>query len=403
MTKPASKKRSVDLLAERSFYLDEFRTKTLFFSCQLEEDAADLGLDDVARALGELLAADARALLLVGHSDARRGRASTAAARLRRLLGQRLLRQGTAQLFPKRAGKPSLAGLIGPIDRKDGEQQLIDLWAALRSSPLFVGLVPPNQLLATSEWIASRLRPQKWVVLEPDGGIASKRGNPISFIDDSVLTELLRTGAAEWSGTEGRRATLQAVQGALRAGVEAVNLCAPDQVGVELFTYEGSGTLFTLEDYCRVAPLGVDDFAEVEGLLRRGQQEGFLKSRDSDEIGEILLNGFGATVGHHHLAGVCGLLTAGYERSRAGEVAGLYTFTRFKGEGIGGRLLQHLFAEGSRRGLRYLFACTTNDNAAQFFQRNGFSAVARSAVPAAKWRGYDRARLKSVRVLRHDL
>src|SRR5258705_237470 len=110
----------------------------------------------------------------------------------------------------------------------------------------------------------------------------------------------------------------------------------------ELFTYEGSGTLFTRDDYCRVAPLGLDDFAQAERLLERGQREGLLKLRSPEEIAEVLGAGFGATICDRHLAGVAGLLTAPYAAERAGEIVGLYTITRFKGEGIGERLVTPL-------------------------------------------------------------
>ena len=88
-----------------------------------------------------------------------------------------------------------------------------------------------------------------------------------------------------------RRDTLQSIQDALRGGVHAVNLCALPGLSRELYTYEGSGTLFTLEDYCQVDRLGIDDFEEVERLLGRGQREGFLKLRGEDETARILLNG----------------------------------------------------------------------------------------------------------------
>jgi len=399
MEKPAPTAKATDEFAEKSFYLDEFRSRSLCFSIQLADLPSPGGLADLAALIRQLIANDTRVILLLGNN----GSGAAAVRNVRRTLREQLTTGPTAARLPQHSRRPSLAGLVRALDTEQSDQELSKLWTILRRAPLFAGIVPAQHLLETSQWITGRLRVFKWVVLEPRGGIVSSSGSPISFIDDSVLTELLRTGAAEWSGINGRRNTLRAVQKALRRGVKAVNLCAPAKIEAELFTYEGSGTLFTPEDYCRVEPLGIDDFEEVERLLERGHREGFLKGRDRGQISAILLNGFGATIGERHLAGICGLLTSGYENARAGEVAGLYTFTRFKGEGVGSRLLARLFSEATRLGLDYVFACTTDANAAAFFTRHGFGEVARSAVPAAKWRGYDPTRLRSVTVLKHDL
>ena len=132
---------------------------------------------------------------------------------------------------------------------------------------------------------------------------------------------------------------------ASRLRVRTVNLCTLDGLARELYTYEGSGTLFTREDYCRVERLGVDDFEEVERLIARGQREGYLKPRSPAEIARILINGFGAEIGAHHFAGVCGLEVDDYVSDRVGEIVSLYTITRFKGEGVGARLVARALAE----------------------------------------------------------
>lgn len=382
--------------AEKSFYLDEFHAHTLCFSARLSELGDPADLLEVAR---ELIANDTRIVLLLGENR-RRPAAKTA---LQRVLRNGLVTPATAPLLPRRRGATSLAGAVKRFDGSPGEHHLEELWQTLRRCPVFVGLVDENELLDFAQWIAGRLRIAKWVILDPRGGLRPIHGAPISFMDEPTLGEALRTGAAEWAGFHNRRATLRAVREALRQGVQAVNLCAQEQLATELFTYEGSGTLFTLEDYCRIERLGIDEFEEVERLLERGEREGFLKERDESETAAILLNGFGATIGQHHLAGVCGLLTQPYRRARAGEVAGLYTMTRFKSEGIGARLLARLLDEARELGLRYVFACTTDGNAAEFFVRHGFRRVRRSQVPAAKWEGYHRERLDRLAVLRRDL
>jgi amino-acid N-acetyltransferase len=117
----------------------------------------------------------------------------------------------------------------------------------------------------------------------------------------------------------------------------------------------------------------------------------------------VLAVGFGATLFPRHLAGVAGLLTAPYSGDRAGEIVGLYTITRFKGEGIGDRLVGRILAEAERRDLAYVFACALDERAQQFFARLGFEQVAPRDVPAAKWEGYDARRRARVGVFRRRL
>ena len=97
------------------------------------------------------------------------------------------------------------------------------------------------------------------------------------------------------------------------------------------------------------------------------------------------------------------LLTAPYADERVGEIVGLYTITRFKGEGLGERLVEALLSEADRRGLVAVFATTIDDRAAQFFERMGFSRVPQDAVPDAKWIGYDRKRRSRLSTLRREL
>jgi amino-acid N-acetyltransferase len=183
----------------------------------------------------------------------------------------------------------------------------------------------------------------------------------------------------------------------------SVALCPLSGLARELFTYEGCGTLFTLTEYCQVERLGIDDFYEVERLLQRGEREGYLKARASQEIGQLLLHGYGAKLGvdSGELAGFCALLP--YPSANAGEVAGLYTITRFQGEGIGGRLITKMIGEGEQHGLRYLFACTTQEGAQRLFERHGFRQATLEDVPAEKWYGYEPERKQQITVYRREL
>ncbi len=381
--------------SEKSFYLDEFHEKTLLFA--LAPGSADeTGLADFTTTARELLRGEVRLVVLV--SDAETARRIE--GRFRRLAAASL----SEPLFPE--DPPGRrAGIV--VEARDPEPEvavLLRLWSLLRFGPLAVVWTPDRSWVSMAAYAArlgARLKVHKLVLVDPEGGVGSPE--PFSFLDESVLATLLGAGEAEWMGVAPRRPIIEVIREGLLRGIPSINLCTLGGLARELYTYEGSGTLFTLEDYCRVEPLGIDDFREVELLLERGQREGFLKIRSPEEIAEILFTGYGATIGSGHLAGVASLLCEPYREQRTGEVVALYTVSRFKGEGVGGRLLARVLQAARERGLESVFACTTEEGAGQFFVRHGFRVVTPGEVPAAKWQSYDADRLGRVTVLRLEL
>jgi N-acetylglutamate synthase-like GNAT family acetyltransferase len=378
-----------DAFEEKSFYLDEFRRQTLLVAVPADAiaHAADAGA--LVEAVEELSANGTRLLLLWG-APPPHGRRHAAARVLSRILPPR-----TAEAQRKRWIEVSDGGRA-PV----GIALLRGIWRLLRDDGRAVIRVGPDDqgiLADFAQRLAGRLGARKLVLVDREGGISNETGL-VSFMDGAMLEELLRRGEAEWVGVGHRRPVLEAIRNALHGGVESVNLCDLDGVGRELFTYEGAGTLFTLADYCRVERLRVDEFPEVEKLLERGQREGYLRLRNADEIGDVLMCGYGATIGTGHLAGVCALATEPYRKARAGEIVGLYTITRFKGEGVGGKLLGRAVEDARQLGLRYVFACTTHDRARAFFERHGFSRATPAEVPADKWRTYDAHRRRRLTI-----
>ncbi|HYR95499.1 MAG TPA: GNAT family N-acetyltransferase [Candidatus Binatus sp.] len=393
---PIDVHQGAELFGEKEFYLEEFRGRSVLVAVSPAAAAARLELGPLAAAVRDLVLNDTRVLLWwpdLGAPAERRLRGA-----LRRAKG----------LARRRAQPPMPFVRIRDATFAEAVETVrAELWPTLRRERLCVLVAEgagEQTFPRSASALAAALRIPKLVLLDPRGGLLAAAPTRLSFVDTNVLETLLRQGEAEWSGLGDRRTLLVAVGDALRGGgVESVNLCAPEGIAEELFTYEGSGTLFTRGDYCHVGPLGLDDFAQAERLLERGQREGLLKLRSPDEISEVLAVGFGATVCDRHLAGIAGLLTAPYESETVGEIVGLYTITRFKGEGIGERLVSRLVEEAERRGLAYVFACAVDERATQFFARLGFERVAPGDVPAAKWEGYDARRRARVAVLRRRL
>ncbi len=62
-----------------------------------------------------------------------------------------------------------------------------------------------------------------------------------------------------------------------------------------------------------------------------------------------------------------------------------------------------ILTEAKERRLKYVFAITSEERVGVFFKRLGFKRAGRREVPAAKWRGYDSARIKHISIFRIDL
>jgi amino-acid N-acetyltransferase len=274
------------------------------------------------------------------------------------------------------------------------------VWRGFADAPR-VGLVVEGERAfapACAE-IALRLGVPKLVWIDADGGLVHTDGSRLSFVDLEELRGLRGDGFARESAE--RAALLAEVERALVSGLPAVNLCTPEGLADELFTYAGVGTLFTRERYVEVRRLGIDDYDAADDLVARGVAEGYLAPRSPAEVDRVLASGFGAFVEGRYLAGIGALLD--HPGAGAGEIASLYTLTRFLGEGVGAHLVAFALECAREHGHRYAFACTTSERVVRFFERQGFGRVDSDAVPPAKWRGYDPERRARAVCLRRVL
>lgn len=347
--------------SERGFYLREFQGRTLGLACGTLGAAE---LDAVRSVLAALARNRTRAVVI-----------STRRATLESL--------GVAPSLT--ATSPRFEGSV---------------WRVLRRGRRVGVLASARHGIAVQAGaVALRLRLFKLVLLDRQGGVRPRGGAALSFVHRRELARLLR---ARRLGTGGpRHAFLHAVERMLDAGLPAVNVCTPAGLDAELFTYAGSGTLFTRDRYVDVRPLGVDDYETAYDLYRRGVREGFLAPRTPEEFDRVLARGFGAFVEGEHLAGIGALLE--HPGTRTGEIASLYTVTRFLGEGMGKHLLAFALARAREERLRRVFACTTSERVGAFFRRYAFRPVEHETLPASKWRGYDPERRARLRCYARDV
>ena len=381
---------AAETFAEKEFYLDEFHDKSLLVALRAADWLAEPERPAVLEVLTTLLRNDTRLVLLLetgqGAGEQRRMTA----------LANRLARDGHT---------PAAAPVALALEEGSVEPRCLQLWEVLRNTRLAVGLwsrEAPVCLVRCAQQLAVGLRVYKLVYLDPSGGLM-RDGKRLSSLTESGLQDLLRAGRIEALGFAARRPMLEAIHVALAGGVTSVSLCPLAGLGQELFTYEGCGTLFTRAEYCQIEKLGLDDFHEVERLLQRAAQAGHLKPRTPHDMARLLLHGYVARLGPASMepAGFCALLP--YLDDQAAELAGLFTITRYQGEGVGGRLVEVLVQEAHRQELTYVFTCTTQASAQRLFVRQGFQRVTPEDVAAAKWHGYDPARREQIAVYRRDL
>ncbi|HTT75162.1 MAG TPA: GNAT family N-acetyltransferase [Candidatus Binataceae bacterium] len=371
------------IFSEKTFYLEEFYGKSLLFVLVPPSGEQTRELDWLVLTLRELRRNLTRCIVIVS---------SQSLPRLIRRLGRNLYSAAPAVFNPAKGQRTRPY----PPD-----SAVAAIWQGLRQSSIVIGAVEtcdPADLVVFAQELASRLRVFKLVLLDRSGGLTNPSGESDSFVE---LRQFRKVLSREKSPL--RRTLIRAAHRALHDGVASVNLTTPREVYQELFSFLGTGTLFTETRYADIRPISIDDFDEVHALILRGQQEGFLLPRNAEEIAGLLPSCFGFRIGDEHLAGICSLLTEPYHRERAGELTALYTLTRFQGEGVAAELVKEVLKEAAARRLRYVFACTSEEHAANFFDRMKFNRVESSGVPHAKWRGYDKARIARLIIFRHNL
>ncbi|MBF0446109.1 MAG: GNAT family N-acetyltransferase [Magnetococcales bacterium] len=240
-------------------------------------------------------------------------------------------------------------------------------------------------------------RIKRLVLTQMQKGITLLDGYLVTYVNSNKLKQFVLELPSE------QTVILNKVQYLLNNGVGGVSLCRLQDVTQELFTYEGCGTFFSKEHYCRVRALEIDDFPQVAALIRQGEAEGYLLPRSDKELSEILLSGYGAFIADNHVAGVCCLVNESYKDECAGEIVTLYALTRFHGEGIGVQLIRHIVQEAREMGIKTIFSCTTRGRVVSFFERNGFSKVEQSQIPQVKWDSYNEQRRQKLVCLRLDV
>lgn len=359
---------------ERAFYVNEFAGATIVVALAEPDEETVASL---ARAAASLAGAGGRMVLVVGTAPGVIG-------------GDR------ASLATPLPSTPLVLVVPAGVGADDGTEWMANLWLAITDQSEVVVEVEAGTESVVAADLAGSLRALKLVITDPGGGLGEP---PRSFVDVHAPESGFEAALADRQGG----AIVRAVRAALANGVTSVNLCQPQSVDQELFTFDGVGSLFTSGDYLHIAPLRVDDLPAVQNLVAQGTAAGLLRPRSRLDVARLAVTGLGARVqSSGHLAGLVGLETTPYEQERLGEVACLYTVSRFSGAGAGGLLVDGLADRAAAEGLRAIFAVTVSAEASAFFVHKGFTEVDHDRLPPVKWAAYDPHRKAAARVFWRD-
>ena len=316
--------------AEKNFYLAEFRGRSLgIVLAGVEDSGADLKL-----VLAELAANPTRCVLISSNRA------------LLQELATVVTQPDESEAWPGEVwraidseGRVGLHLAEGPNGRKN-------------EAPGFE---------AECRRVTLKLQLSKLLWVRPSGGLLSESGERISLVD---LERLRVIEAGEQETDPAEVPLLGEIAAMLEHGTPSISLCSPEGMIRELFTYSGSGTLFTRERYTHVRDLGLDDFDAAADLIRVGTEDGFLLPRSGSDVRFVLAHAFGVFIEGRYLAGIGSLLP--YPSDAVAEIASLYTVTRFAREGIGEHLVYYALEKAREAGLDRVFACTTSEKVEAF-------------------------------------
>ena len=277
------------------------------------------------------------------------------------------------------------AGEIRRIDRKAIQAQLeggaLVLISSIGFSPTGEAFNLAYQDVATQTAIA--LKAEKLVLITEASGLSDRDNNLLRNLSLPEVADLLSTVKKE-SGAESQRYLLTgSAYQACRNGVDRVHLvsCAEDGALLsELFTREGSGTLIMKDHSEVIRPATIDDVGGILDLISPLEDQQVLVKR-SRELLETEISRFMVVVHPEGLLLGCAALYPTMDQS-SGELACVATHPEFHDQGIAGRLLANIEADGKSQGMSTLFALTTQ--ASHWFLEKGFIEAQIADLPAQK-------------------
>ena len=256
--------------------------------------------------------------------------------------------------------------------------------------------LPPAVANSPSDWASS-----SWSGSTDEVGCALRPGTDTRPAPGRAPLPARSRGGR--SGEHGSPRLWKEVSAMLEAGLPAVNICSAEGLAEEALHLRRLGDPLTRDRYMSVRRLGIDDFDAVHDLIQPGGGGGL--------PGGATRGGNRCDPGHGLRSLRGGSPPGGDRRTVArwrggsGEIASLYTLTRFLGEGVGGSLVGFACSRARELGLSQVYACTTSERGrgllraqwlprrrpgrgprGQVAQLRSETSAPRSAATGASWR-----------------
>jgi amino-acid N-acetyltransferase len=210
--------------------------------------------------------------------------------------------------------------------------------------------------------------------------------------------EVERQSRAGERSESGRRQLLERIEAGCRAcesGVSRVHIVDGTRDGVllkEVFSNIGSGLMIHSNTFASIRPMERSDISDVLHLMEPFIQEKKLVPRDAESLGQLVHD----YVVYDVDGTVHGCAALHQYPGGQAEIAAVAVNRSFARLGIGKQLVEYLLQCGRERGLRRIFALTTQ--AADWFERLGFREAELSDIPEKKRAAYDIQRNSKVLV-----
>ncbi|MDO4877872.1 MAG: amino-acid N-acetyltransferase [Neisseria sp.] len=289
-------------------------------------------------------------------------------------------------------------GAAGHVRKADTEavRAALNTGAVVLAGPLASSLSGKTFWLETeeaAEALATALAAEKLIFLT-DGDLGGLPANLSSaeakaLLDEGLLPERLRAAV---------RAAVNAV-GRNVARCQILSGPADGSLIGELFTREGNGasTSIAQNPFTHIRAADIGDIAEIAGLISPLAESGVLLRRSraylENHIGEFFVLEYDCRI-----CGCIALRTFADDPS-SGELACLAVAPEVRDGGCGEHLLDYLFDQARARGLKRLFALSTQTG--EWFAERGFHAAPLSELPASRRAEYEASGRHSQIFVRH--
>jgi len=304
------------------------------------------------------------------------------------------------------------AGILGGIDHLNtGKVERIDARAlGLLLQEGIVPVVPPlgfdgegktfrvNSDAVAVE-VAEAVRAAKIIFLAPHDVMSGAESLPRQMSVSEADEWLKRTKNQLSAGLTSK---LDAAARACRQGIARVHLLdgtVNEALLTEIFSNEGFGAMVYSNDYQQIRRIFKKDVRAMLALIRQSVKNEELVRRTRTEILQNLEDYWVLEVDRNPVACVA---LHHYPAERAGELACLYVSRNHENQGYGRKLMAFIENQAKSRGLKYLFALSTQ--AAHYLQqKGGFEPADASSLPEGRRGRYDDSGRNSRILVKHLL